>query len=78
MKEYSILKGFAMRGMMFARKFHSAKTKNLLDIIDKEFLSVNGSLFNEVGKYWPGYYEVDVESSGNDWKKNLISKKKNP
>jgi hypothetical protein len=71
MQEFSILKGFAMRGMMFARKFHSMKTKDLLDLIDRELLSINGSISNKVGAFWPGYFEVDVASDGNTWKRKF-------
>lgn len=64
LNEWDILKGFSMRGMMFARKFSSVKTAALLDRIDAEIL---GNSSTEAGAYWPGYFEVDTTTPGKQW-----------
>ncbi|RYG69047.1 hypothetical protein EON64_03715 [archaeon] len=64
LNEWDILKGFSLRGMMFARKFSHKKTKAVLDRIDVEFLN-NASWAG--GLYWPGFYEVDIKSPGKEW-----------
>lgn len=50
-KEWDIIKGFALRGMAFARKFSKKKTGELLDMIDK-YIHNNAS--TDAGLYWPG------------------------
>lgn len=64
MDEWDAIEGFAMRGMMFPRKFSTKKTAALLDRIDSAFL-LNAT--TEAGLYWPGFYEVDTYSSGKYW-----------
>lgn len=64
MDEWDAIEGFAMRGMMFPRKFSSKKTAALLDRIDSQFL-LNAS--TEAGLYWPGFYETDTYASGKYW-----------
>lgn len=64
MDEWDAIEGFAMRGMMFPRKFSTKKTAALLDRIDSAFL-LNST--TEAGLYWPGFYEVDMYSSGRYW-----------
>jgi hypothetical protein len=61
MNLWDILKGLSMRGVMFARKFNSKKTPELLDLIDREILFNNSF---PSGIFWPGFYSVDMESSG--------------
>lgn len=70
-KELDIIKGFAKRGMVFARKFSSLKTSELLDFIDT-YIHFNSS--TDAGTKWPGYFEVDTESSGKIWKESLKQK----
>ena len=67
-KEMDILKGFSLRGMMFARKFSTKKTPELLDRIDREIL-FNQSF--EAGLYWPGYFYTDLTTYGKSWVKYL-------
>jgi hypothetical protein len=78
MNEWDILKGFSMRGMMFARKFSTKKTEALLDKIDQEILLNTSS---DAGLYWPGFYETDITSPGKIWvaqyRRNHIQNKKN-
>jgi hypothetical protein len=64
MNEWDILKGFSMRGMMFARKFSTKKTADLLDRIDKELLFNESS---EAGIFWPGFFYVDTKTYGKAW-----------
>jgi hypothetical protein len=66
MNEWDILYGFAMRGMMFARKFNTKKTPQLLDEIDRRILH---NKTTEAGLYWPGFFEVDTESFSRVWVK---------
>jgi hypothetical protein len=62
--EWDILQGFAKRGMMFARKFHSKKTASLLDEIDR---TIHFNESTEAGLFWPGFYDVDITSPGKVW-----------
>lgn len=85
MEEWDILRGFSLRGMVFARKFSTKKTGPLLDRIDRELLLVgekeqslepsdqtkNGTLTIEAGQYWPGYFEVDTTTPGRQWVANF-------
>ena len=49
--------GFAKRGMIFARKFSTAKTGALMDRIDEAFLFNTSS---DAGLFWPGYFPTDI------------------
>lgn len=62
--EMPIIRGFARRGMLFARKFSSTKTPELLDIIDS-YIHNNAS--TDAGLMWPGFFEVDTWSPGKVW-----------
>jgi hypothetical protein len=62
--ELDLIKGFAKRGMIFARKFSSDKTGKLLNFID-DYIHFNSS--TDAGIWWPGYFEVDVTSPGRTW-----------
>ena len=60
MNEWNILNGLSLRGVMFARKFSSNNTIELLNLID------NYILFNkttEAGNYWPGYSNFTITAS---------------
>ncbi len=63
-EEWPILKGFALRGMIFARKFNTKKTPELLDIIDN-YIHLNKS--TDAGLLWPGYFPVDTRTVGKLW-----------
>lgn len=67
-KEWDIIKGFSMRGMMFARKFSNKKTEELLDRIDREIL-LNET--TDAGFYWPGFFHTDISTPGPSWKKSI-------
>jgi hypothetical protein len=67
-EQLDIIKGFAMRGMMFARKFSSKKTISLQDAIDS-FVHSNASTI--AGLYWPGFYSTDMHASLSEWKAKL-------
>jgi len=68
--EWDILKGFSKRGMMFARKFSSKKTPELLDMIDS-YILFNKS--TDAGSYWPGFYHTDITTYGRTWVNALRS-----
>ena len=78
LNEWDILKGFSMRGMMFARKFSSRKTAAVLEKIDREILFNTST---DAGLYWPGFYEVDTVSPGKTWvaayRKNAAANRRN-
>jgi hypothetical protein len=60
-KEWPILKAFALRGMIFARKLSTKKTPALIDMID-QYIHYNAS--TDAGIFWPGYFFVDMHSIG--------------
>ena len=62
--EMPILKGFARRGMLFARKFSSTKTPEVLDMIDNY---IHNNVSTDAGLMWPGFFEVDTWSPGKVW-----------
>lgn len=64
LNEWDIIRGFSLRGMMFARKFSTKKTAALLNRIDTEILFNSTT---EAGLYWPGFYEVDTITPGKQW-----------
>jgi hypothetical protein len=64
LKEWPHIEGFARRGMLFARKFNSHKTPELLDKIDS-YIHDNAS--TDAGSMWPGFFEVDTWSPGKIW-----------
>ncbi len=49
---------------MFARKFSTKKTPEVLDKID-QLVHFNAS--TEAGLYWPGFFETDIWTPGKDW-----------
>lgn len=64
LKEWPQIVGFAKRGMVFARKFNSRETPELLDAIDA-YIHNNAS--TDAGSMWPGFFEVDTWSPGKIW-----------
>jgi hypothetical protein len=64
LNEWDIIKGFSMRGMMFARKFSTKKTAALLDRIDEHILFNKST---DAGLFWPGFFEVDITTPGKQW-----------
>lgn len=64
LNEWDIIKGFSMRGMMFARKFSSKKTAAVLDRIDEHILHNDST---DAGLYWPGFFPTDITSPGKIW-----------
>lgn len=67
-EQLDIIKGFAMRGVMFPRKFNTKKSQELLDMIDS-YIHLNAS--TDAGLYWPGFFNVDVLTPGPKWKAKL-------
>ena len=63
-KEWDIIKGFSKRGMVFARKFSSKKTSELLDMIDSYILTNKST---DAGSHWPGFFYVDTWTYGKSW-----------
>jgi len=63
-KEWDILKGFSKRGMIFARKFSTKKTPELLDMIDSYILNNKST---DAGSHWPGFFYVDTWTYGKSW-----------
>ena len=62
--EMSRLQGFAKRGMLFARKFSSKKTPELLEMLDA-YIHNNAS--TDAGLFWPGFLDVDIWTPGKQW-----------
>ena len=60
--EFSFLSGFARRGVFFARKFSSAKTPEILDMLDA-YIHFNAS--TDAGLLWPGYFDQSGFYEGN-------------
>ena len=50
--------------MIFARKFSSKKTPELLDLIDSYILNNKST---EAGSHWPGFFYVDTWTYGKSW-----------
>jgi hypothetical protein len=50
--------------MIFARKFSSKKTPELIDRIDS-YIHMNKS--TDAGLFWPGYFQVDQLTTGKYW-----------
>jgi hypothetical protein len=71
--EFEYLKGFAKRGMVFARKFSVQKNAELLNMIDS-YIHFNES--TDAGLMWPGFYDVDITSPGPKWKAWLMNHRK--
>jgi hypothetical protein len=69
-QEFKILQGLSKRGVMFGGRFHSVKTKSLLDMIDRRLL-VNAT---DAGSLWPGLYPVDLEMAGPQFKAMIAAK----
>lgn len=53
--EWNIIRGLSLRGVAFARRFHSNKTEQLLDAIDS-YIHFNAS--TDAGLYWPGTVHI--------------------
>jgi hypothetical protein len=64
LNEWQHMVGFSKRGMIFARKFNTHKTPELLDKIDA-YIHNNAS--TDAGSMWPGFFEVDTWSPGKKW-----------
>jgi len=60
-KELPLLKGLSKRGVLFARKFDSKRTKSLLAKLDA-YIHFNTSN-SDAGKYWPGFFEFQKKNS---------------